>query len=57
MLKITDTNEILKTPVPPSHVKKYLKRKLQEKFQDSQDIEVDMEDYLNIMMDGNNKET
>ena len=25
VLKNTDTNEILKTPVPPSHVKKYLK--------------------------------
>ena len=53
ILKNTDTNEILKTPVPPSHVKKYLKRKLQDEFEDTQDpevnIEVEMEDYLDIM--------
>ena len=56
-LKNTDTNEILKTPVPPSHVKKYLKRKLQDEFEDSQGIEVDMQDYLNIMIDANYGET
>ena len=50
ILKNTDTNEILKTPVPLSHIKKYLKRKLQDEFKDTQDsevnIEVEMEDYL-----------
>ena len=55
-----DTNEILKTPVPPSHVKKYLKRKLQNEFEDTQDpevdIEVEMEDYLDIMSDVNEKD-
>ena len=54
ILKNTDTNEILKTPVPPSQVKKYLKRKLQDEFEDTQnsevDIEVEMEDYLDIML-------
>ena len=34
ILKNTDTNEILKTPVPLSHVKKYLRRKLQDEFKD-----------------------
>ena len=57
VLKNTDTNEVLKTPVPLLHVKKYLKRKLQDEFQDSKEIEVDMEDYLNIMSDANNGET
>ena len=56
----TDTNEILKTPVPPFHVKKYLKRKLQDKFEDTQDpevdIEVEMEDYLDIMSGVNGKD-
>ena len=60
ILKNTDTNEILKTPVPPSHVKKYLKRKLQGEFKDMQnsevDIEVEMEDYLDIMLGVNEKD-
>ena len=60
ILKNTDTNEILKTPVPPSHVKKYLKRKLQDEFEDMQDPEVDievkMEDYLDIMPGANEKD-
>ena len=58
--KNTDTNEILETPVPPSHVKKYLKRKLQDEFEDTQDPEVDievkMEDYLDIMSGVNEKD-
>ena len=60
ILKHTDTNEILKTPVPPSHVKKYLKRKLQDEFEDTQDsevdIEVEIEDYLDIMLGVNEKD-
>ena len=60
ILKNTDTNEILKTPVPPSHIKKYLKRKLQDEFEDTQDsevnIEVKMEDYLDIMSGVNEKD-
>ena len=60
ILKNMDTSEILKTPVPPSHVKKYLKRKLQDKFEDEQDPEVDivveMEDYLDIMSGVNEKD-
>ena len=60
ILKNTDTNEILKTPVPPSHVKKYLKTKLQDEFEDTQDPEVDievkMEDYLDIMSGVNEKD-
>ena len=60
ILKNTDTNEILKTPVPPSHVQKYLKRKLQDEFEDTQnsevDIEVEMEDYLDIMSGVNEKD-
>ena len=60
ILKNTDTNEILKTPVPPSHVKKYLKRKLQDEFKATQDpeidIEVKMEDYLDIMSGVNEKD-
>ena len=55
-----DTKEKLKTPVPLSHVKKYLKRKLQDKFKDTQDsevnIEVKMEDYLDIMSGVNEKD-
>ena len=55
-----DTNEILKTPVPPSHIKKYLKRKRQDEFEDTQDSEVDievkMEDYLDIMSGVNEKD-
>ena len=60
ILKNMDTNEILKTPVPPSHIKKYLKRKLQDEFMDTQDsevnIEVKMEDYLDIMSGVNEKD-
>ena len=60
ILKNTDTNEILKTPVPLSHIKKYLKRKLQDEFEDTQDsevnIEVEMEDYLDIMLGVNEKD-
>ena len=60
ILKNTNTNEILKTPVPPSHVKKYLKRNLQVKFEDMQDPEVDievkMEDNLDIMLGVNEKD-
>ena len=60
ILKNTNTNEILKTPVPPSHVKKYLKRKLQDNFEDTQDPEVDIEvkmkDYLAIMSGVNEKD-
>ena len=51
ILKNTNTNEILKTPGPQSHVKKYLKRKMEEKKQDMQDVEVDMKPYLDIMSD------
>ena len=36
---------------PPYHVKKYLKRKLQDEIQDMQDVEVGMKDYLDIMSD------
>ena len=43
ILKNTDTNEILKTLVPPSHLKKYLKRKLQDEFEDTQNSEVNIE--------------
>ena len=53
ILKNTDTKEILKTPVPPPHVMKYLKRKMKEEMQDTQDVEVDMKDYLDIMSDVN----
>ena len=39
--------------MPPFHVKRYLKKKLQDEFEDTQnsevDIEVKMEDYLDIM--------
>ena len=60
ILKNTDTNEILKTPVPPSYIKKYLKRKLQDEFEDMQNsevnIEVEMEDYLDIMSGVNEKD-
>ena len=57
ILKNTDPNEILQTPVPPSHVKKYLKRKLQDEFEDPEvDIEVEMEDYLDIMSGVNEKD-
>ena len=56
ILKNTDTNEILKTPVPLSHVKKYLKRKLQDEFEDTQDSEVEMEVYLDIMSGVNEKD-
>ena len=45
---------------PHSHVKKYLKRKLQDKFKDTQDpevnIEVKMVDYLDIMLGVNEKD-
>ena len=53
ILKNMDTKEILKTTVPTSHEKKYLKRKLQDKMQDTQDVEVNMKDYLDIMSDVN----
>ena len=60
ILKNMDTNEILKTPVPPSHIKKYLKRKPQDEFEDAQDsevnIEIKMEDYLDIMSGVNEKD-
>ena len=60
ILKNMDTNEILKTSVPPSHIKKYLKRNLQDEFKDTQDSEVDievkMEDYLDIMLGVNEKD-
>ena len=60
VLKNMDTNEILKTPVPLSHVKKYLKRKLQDEFEDMLDTEVDIEvkmgDYLDIMSGVNKKD-
>ena len=32
-------------------MKKYLKRKLQDEIQDTQDVEVNMKDYLDIMSD------
>ena len=51
ILKNTDTNEILRTPLPNSHVKKYLIRKMQDQMQDTQDVEVNMKDYLDIMLD------
>ena len=56
ILKNTDTNEILRTLVPPSHIKKYLKRKLQDEFRDTQNSEVEMEDYLDIMLGVNEKD-
>ena len=34
-------------------MKKYLKRKMQDEMQDMQDVEVDMKDYLDIMLDVN----
>ena len=46
--------------MPLSYVKKYLKRKLQDEFEDTQNsevyIEVEMEDYLDIMSGVNEKD-